>query len=580
MDIETSVEQVGHSGAIGEVLILLVTAVLAVWLFHRLNISPILGYLVGGAVIGPHALGLVQDIETVRSLAEFGVVFLLFTIGLELSFKRLWVMRRLVFGLGSAQVLVTSVVIAVVAAVAGLPVETAIVIGGALALSSTALVLQVLIDRGELPDRFGRAAFSVLLLQDLAVVPLLVLVPLLARSGGGALPLLQAIGFAAVQAVIVVGVVVLAGRFVLRPLIDRIAATRNAELFVAAILLIVLGIGFATSIAGLSMALGAFLAGLLLAESPYRHQIEADIRPFRGMLLGLFFLTVGALINAHVLIEHAALVMAILVGLIAGKAAIVALLARLFGLQTIDAARTGLVLANCGEFAFVILAAALATGMIDGEVAALLALTAALSMISPPILAALGRHLVRFEKKKPDAALDTLAREAGELDKHAVILGFGRFGQTVARLLDAAQVNWIALDLDSGQVLNAHRRGFPVYFGDGTRRSVLEAAGAARACAVVVTLDNPGAAERAVEAAHMVRPDLPVATRARDHRQAKRLQDYGARIVIPEIVEASIQLGLQVLGETGNAPGNIDALLDEIRRQGGQIVEPPDDNHG
>jgi CPA2 family monovalent cation:H+ antiporter-2 len=577
MEIEPVVEQVRHGAAIGEVLILLVTAVVAVWLFQRLRISPLLGYLAGGAVIGPHGLGLIAEIETVQGLAEFGVVFLLFTIGIELSFRRLWVMRRLVFGLGGAQVAVTAAAIGAASYMAGLAIEASIVIGSALALSSTALVLQVLMERGELSDRYGRASFAVLLLQDLAVVPFLVLVPLLGASGGGTFALLQAVGFAAVQAILVVGLVVLAGRFLLRPAIDQIAATRNAELFAALVLLIVIGIGYVTSLAGLSMALGAFLAGLLLAESPYRHQIEADIRPFRGILLGLFFITVGAVIDARVLIDRAPLVLGLIAALIVGKAAIAAALARLFGLSNADAARTGLVLANCGEFGFVILAGAAAADLIAIETAALLTLCVAASMAAPPLLAIAGERLVRFYHRETDAALATLAEDAGELAAHAVILGFGRFGQTVARLFDAANVRWLALDIDARQVMRAHRSGLPVYFGDGTRRNVLEAAGADRACAIVVTMDNAGAVERAVEAARFMRGTRPVATRARDHRQVRRLEEHGAAIVIPETIEASIQLGLQVLAETGNEAEGLEALLDEIRREGGELLPPQEE---
>lgn len=578
MDIEPAVEQVRHGAAIGEVLILLMTAVVAVWLFQRLRISPLLGYLAGGAVIGPHALGLIAEIETVQGLAEFGVVFLLFTIGIELSFRRLWVMRRLVFGFGGTQVAVTGAAIGAVAFMAGLTVEASIVIGSALALSSTALVLQVLMERGELSDRYGRASFAVLLLQDLAVVPFLVLVPLLGRSGGGTVALLQAVGFAALQAVVVVGMVVLAGRFLLRPAIHQIAATRNADLFAALVLLIVIGIGFVTSLAGLSMALGAFLAGLLLAESPYRHQIEADIRPFRGILLGLFFITVGAMIDARVLVDRAPLVLGLIAALIVGKALIAAALARLFGLSNADAARAGLMLANCGEFAFVILAGATAAGLIGTGTGALLTLCVAVSMAAPPFLGALGARLMRLYHREADAALATLAEDAGELAAHAVILGFGRFGQTVARLFDAANVRWLALDLDARQVMRAHRNGLPVYFGDGTRHSVLEAAGGARACAIVVTMDNAGAVERAVEAARFMRADLPIATRARDHRQVRRLEEHGAAIVIPEAIEASIQLGLQVLAETGNEAVDLEALLDEIRREGGDLLPPQEDD--
>ncbi len=575
--VEQAVGQVAHGAQIGEVLILLTAAVVSVLLLQRLRISPIIGYLLGGALIGPHGLGLIANIDTVRGLADFGVVFLLFTIGIELSVRRLWVMRRLVFGFGTAQVFLTAIPVGAVAYLVGFSIDASIVIGSALALSSTALVLQVLIDRGEIADRFGRAAFAVLLMQDLAVVPFLVLVPLLGEGTGGPFALFQALGFAALQAVFVVGLVVLVGRFVLRPVIDQVAALRNPELFAVLVLLVAIGIGFATSLAGLSMALGAFLAGLLLAESPYRHQIEADIRPFRGILLGLFFMTVGAMIDAGALLERAPLVVAIVIGIVAGKALVAAAMGRMFGLAGIDAARTGLMLANCGEFGFVIFAAATVTGLIDGETGALLTLCIALSMLAPPLLSLLGERLAQLDRRSDDRANAALAEETEHYDAHAVILGFGRMGQTVARLFEAAKVRWLALDHDARHVARAHQRGFPVFFGDGTQHDVLQAAGAGRACVIVVTLDNAVAIERAVEAARLLRPDLPIAARARDHDQVHRLEGLGAGYVIPETVEASIQLGLQSLEASGTAAGDLAALLDEIRRRGGELIAVHDD---
>ena len=574
--VEQAVDQVAHGAQISEGLILLATAVICVLLLQRLRVSPIIGYLLGGALIGPHGFGLIANIETIQGLAEFGVVFLLFTIGIELSVRRLWVMRRLVFGLGTAQVFITALPIGLVAWFAGFSMDDSIVIGSALALSSTALVLQVLIDRGEIADRFGRAAFAILLMQDLAVVPFLVLVPLLGEGTDSPLALVEALGFAALQGVVVIGLVILVGRYVLRPVIDQVAAIRNPEVFAVLVLLIVIGIGFATSLAGLSMALGAFLAGLLLAESPYRHQIEANIRPFRGILLGLFFMTVGAMIDAGALIERAPLVIAILLGLVAGKALVGALLARIFGLAGVDAVRVGLMVANCGEFGFVIFAAATATGLIDPEIGTLLSLCIALSMLAPPLLSLLGEWLERFRRSPNVAPHNTLSEEAHEFDEHAIILGFGRMGQTVARLMEAANVRWLALDLNARHVARAHQSGLPVFFGDGTQHAVLDAAGGARACVIVVTLDSSAAAERAVEAARLLRPDLPIAARARDHDQVHKLEGLGAAFVIPEAVEASIQLGLQSLEASGHAAGDIEDVLDEIRRQGGELVAAPE----
>ncbi|MEX2200787.1 MAG: monovalent cation:proton antiporter-2 (CPA2) family protein [Dongiaceae bacterium] len=575
--MEAAVE---HGSTVSQALILLMTAVVAVWLFHRLRISPILGYLAGGAVIGPYGFAVIEDVEAIRGLAEFGVVFLLFTIGLELSFRRLWVMRRLVFGLGGTQVMICSIAIGVAAYFFDVGRDAAIVIGGALALSSTALVLQVLIDRGELADRYGRASFAVLLFQDLAVIPLLVLVPLLGQSDGNLFALFGAIGAAIVQTAVVVAIVILAGRYLLRPIFRQIADTRNAELFVAAILLIVLGIGFGTAQAGLSMSLGAFLAGLLLAEGPYRHQIEADIRPFRGLLLGLFFMTVGTLIDARAMIDQAPVVLGLLAAIILGKAIIVAVLARVFGVSVSDSMRAAMALANCGEFAFVILGLAVTVGLIDSTLLALLSLIVALSMIFPPILTAVGARVAKLYRQRQDSGITPLAQGTEDLRDHFVIAGFGRSGQIAAQLFEAAQIRWIALDLNAEQVNLAHRTGMPVYFGDGTQRNVLEAAGIGYAKALVVTLDNAGAAERTVETARRLRSDLPIATRARDHRQAQRLLDKGAAIVIPEVVEASLQLALEILRLTDRNVDEFDGLVDRIRREGGLLVEPPaDDEH-
>ena len=566
-----------HSTTLDEVLIILLAAVAVVPLFQRLRSSPVLGYLVAGMLIGPHGLGVVGNLESATFLAHFGVVFLLFAIGLELSVERLRVMRRTVFGLGTLQVVVTVAGGWAVGRLFGLTSPAALIVAGGVALSSTAVVLQILIERNELTARHGRVSFAVLLLQDLAVVPLLVLVPLLGTYEAN---IATAMGLAAVKAVVaLVGIMVL-GRKVLSPLLRTVASARSPELFTGVTLLIVLGVGWLTERAGLSMALGAFLAGLVIAETEFRHQVEADIEPFRGILLALFFMTVGMTIDLRLILNEAVSVAGLLALVVVGKALVLAVLCRAFGQAPGQSLQVALGLAQGGEFAFVLFDQAAGLDVLPREVAQLLMVVIALSMAATPFLVAAGRRLAHQMTAAPQAELQRIEGETADLDQHVLIAGFGRVGQTLGRLLEANRIPYVALDLEPKRVSEGRQRNLPVYFGDAARPDVLKAAGGARARAAVVTLDHPQAAERAVRALRRLRPDMPIIVRARDGSHRETLEKAGATTVVPEVVEASLQLGGTLLRGIGKPADEVSYVLDLFRdeayaRLGGMIPARP-----
>ena len=543
-----------------DVLILLISAVVTVPLFQKLKIGPVLGYLVAGLIIGPAGLRLIETSEQISHLAEFGVVFLLFAIGLELKLARLWVMRRLVFGFGSLQVVVTATLLAALGWSAGLSTEAAIIAGAGLALSSTAVVLQILTDRGELTSRAGRIAFATLLMQDLAVVPLLALVGVL----GGGPSVTAAVGLAAAQAVGVLLAIVLVGRFLLRPLLRMIAASHSTEVFAAAAVLVVLGTSWLTAQVGLSMALGAFLAGLMLAETEFRHQVEADILPFRGFLLGLFFMTVGMSVDLALVASQAGTVAALVGGILLVKALALFGLARLFGFTSGTSAQVALLLAQGGEFAFVLFGLAAAQNVMQPDLANLLILAVSLTMIATPLLAALGSRLA---SRLADAGVTARANldDIGEMRDHVIIAGFGRVGQTVSKMLAAEGIPYVALDLHADRVAEGVAGGVPVFYADASRPEVLRSAGAAHARAVVLTLDHAGRAERGVALLRHAFPHLRVFARARDRGHASVLTEAGATKAVPETLEASLQLGAIVLRASGVATDEVGRLLDEFR---------------
>ena len=545
-----------------EVFVFLIAAVVIVPIFHRLRVSPILGYLAIGVAVGPHGLALIHDVEEVATLAELGVVFLLFTIGLELPLRRLWAMRRLVFGLGTAQVLLSAVVIGGVAYAWGNALDAAIVLGLCLALSSTAIVVQLLAERGELATPAGHTAFSVLLFQDLAVVPILFLLPVL---GGGAegvvVNLLIALGTAA-GAVLVIYVI---GRRALRPLFRVIAGTRSAELFVATTLLVTLGIATLTGLAGLSMALGAFLAGLLLAETEFRHQVETDIQPFKGLLLGLFFITVGMSVDFAAVSDRIHWVVLSVIGLMAIKGAIAAALAFAFRQPRMVALEVGVLLAQSGEFAFIVVGAAMALGLLPPDVAQFMIIVTGLTMMATPLVTAAGRQVVSGLSRRSLEARHSVQMTAPDLEDHVILAGFGRVGQTIGRLLEAQKVPYIALDLDAGRLGACRAHGLPVFYGDASRKDVLERARADHAAVIVVTMDDPKRAARTVATIRQAWPRVPILVRARDRVHASELEQAGAAGTVPETVEASLQLAAQTMRHLGMPPEAVSPLIETAR---------------
>lgn len=554
-----------------DMLWLLLASVIFVPIFQKIpGGSPVLGYLAAGILIGPYGLSIIRHVHGTKAIAEFGVVFLLFNIGLELSVERLSSMKKYVFGLGTAQVLVTAVVVGLVAHfVAGQAGPAAIVIGNGLALSSTAVVLQVLQERGESTSRHGRATFSVLLFQDLAVVVLLILIPLISpnssKGGVGFGAIAEALGLAAVKAIVAITAIIAGGRLLLRPIYKQIAENQNAEIFSANTLLVILGTSLLTARAGLSMALGAFLAGLLLAETEFSLQVESDIAPYRGLLLGLFFMTVGMSIDPKLLLSNFPVIMGSLGLLIGGKTILVALVGKLFGISIVSAIRVGLLLAPGGEFAFVAFGEAVNQGIMSPHLSSLLFLVVGISMALTPYLAAGGQLIAsRFELHDVRSLLP-VESETDDLQDHIIICGFGRVGQIIAQLLSERLIPFVALDVRSERVAVGRALDLPVYFGDAGSREVLHKVGAERACAAAITLDTPGANYRTVWALSKYFPNVKTFVRAHDVDHGLNLEKAGATAVVPETLEPSLQLAAAVLAQAKLPMSEIAATINEFR---------------
>lgn len=551
-----------QSEMLSDVLIFLVAAIVVVTVFRRLNTSPVLGYLAAGMLVGPHGLAVVRDSASAHTLAEFGVVFLLFMIGLEFSMERLRSLRRFVFGLGALQVIVTASFIGIIAWSLGASREAAIIIGGGLALSSTAFVLQLLIERGERSTPSGRVSFAILLFQDLAIVPLLMLVTLFAEGEGS---FLTAMGVAIVKAAGTLVLVAVVGRLVLRPAYRIVAETSNSELFLATTLLVVLGTGWLMSLAGISMVLGAFLAGFLLSETEYRHQVEADIRPFRGILLGLFFMTVGMSIDIALIYNRLTEVTLIVVSLIVGKTIITSALCRAFGISASTSIRIGLMLSQGGEFGFILFLAASSLGLITMETTQLLLASIAVTMVATPALAFAGGHLAAILELRKGSVATGVEPIEEDLTEHVLIAGFGRVGQSVSKLLSAGDVSYMALDLDASRVSACRKQGSSVHFGDAGQIAVLKSAGARQAKGAVITIDQPEVVDRVVSALREVAPSLPIFVRARDLRHVRQLELAGATQAVPEALEASLQLAAITMTSLGVQSDEVADLLEEFR---------------
>jgi monovalent cation:H+ antiporter-2, CPA2 family len=545
-----------------DVLVFLVAAVVVVPIFRRLNTSPILGYLAAGILVGPNGLAVIRDSAAAHTLAEFGVVFLLFMIGLELSIERLRAMSRNVFGLGASQVLVTGSIIAVIAWALGVNTEAAIIIGGGLALSSTAFVLQLLVEKGEQATLHGNASFAILIFQDLAIVPLLMLTTLIGNDSGS---FLTAMGIAVLEAAAVLIAVVFVGRLILRPIYRIVANTRSSELFVATTLLVVLGTGWLMSLAGISMVLGAFMAGLLLSETEFKHQVDADIRPFRGILLGLFFMTVGMSIDVAFIWTELAQISLLVVGLMVGKTIVTAALCRGFGMSGGVSLRTGLLLSQGGEFGFVLFMAASTLGFLAVETTQILLASVTLTMVATPAMASVGRVLSSFLASREKAPTEGVEHIAEGMHDHVLIAGFGRVGQTVAKVLSAGGISYVALDMDTSRIVACRNKDMPVFFGDASQIETLNSAGAIRARGAVVTIDQPEQAEHIVAALRRAFPDLPVIVRARDLLHGRHLEKRGATRAVPEALEASLQLGASAMTSIGVESDEVTGIIEEFR---------------
>lgn len=545
-----------------DILVLLGAAIVAVPVFQRLRLGSVLGYLAAGAVIGPWGFGVFDQVEEIRHVAEFGVVFLLFLIGIELNPSRFWHMRRMILGLGSLQVMVTGLLLTGLTLFFGEPLRIALIVGFGLALSSTAFGLQILTERGEIRTQHGRTAFSILLLQDLAVVPLLALVSLLGMDRG----LLEGLEMAILEAALAVTGVIIAARFLLTPALRLVATSRNQEVFTAAALFAVLGTAWLMEEVGLSLALGAFLAGLMMADCHYRHQVVADVEPFRGILLGLFFMAVGMSINFGLLINETLLIITLVLGILALKTLILWLLCRMMRVTTADANRVAMLLAQSGEFGFVLFGLAMVGGILSRDLFQLLTLVIALTMVMTPLMTwlsdLLNRRLIGGTRRH-----EVSTEHLDEALPHVILAGFGRIGRRVATVLRAGKVPYLAIDSNPDQVHEGRRLGFNVFYGDASQADVLRAAGASEAGVIVCSLDEPDATVNLVRILREQYPSVPIHVRGRDRQHCAELLAAGATMAISETLEASLQMSAGVLNTMGVFEEEVGLLLEGMRRE-------------
>jgi monovalent cation:H+ antiporter-2, CPA2 family len=555
---------------LSQALILLAGSVFLITVVRRLSLPTSLAYLLVGLVLGPHALGVISDSGTTRLLAELGVAFLLFTLGLDFSLPRMLAMRREVFGLGALQVLATTAVFAAIGDLLGIRWLVSVVLGGAVAMSSTALLLQQLTERAELNRTHGRLAFAMLLFQDLAFVPFFALGAILSAGRERFAPSesLQALASAVLALIAVLAV----GRWLLRPLFHEISHSRLRELFTLTVLLVVLSSAWVSHLSGLSFALGAFLAGMMLAETEYRYQIDAAIRPFRDLLLGLFFISVGMLLNLHLLgrAGELAIALAMLVTLVVLKAVIAALVTWPFTHSRFKALRTGIVMSIGGEFGIALCTVLLQAGLVPEGLGEPLLVAIVLSMVLSPLILNHNKRVARFLLHEHAPGLTAVEREEEATQEiaqreHVILCGFGRVGQNVARVLESQSFEYIALDLDPARIRAARQAGDPVIFGDSADEEMLARAGIAQANAVVISFSDPATALGILRSVRRMHPQLPVLVRTADDARLKELQDAGATDVVPETFEASLMLVSHVLMLLRVPVSRVVRTLGEIR---------------
>ena len=559
---------------LGIIVVLLVVSVGTVAAARALKLPPLVGYLVVGLLLGPHALALAPDTDVTRWLAEIGVVFLMFSIGLEFSLPKLRAMRSLVFGLGGLQVGFT--VLAVVAAVLltqdlhGMGWQAGVALGGAMAMSSTAMVMRLASDRGEIESAHGRPVVGVLLFQDLAVVPLLVLIPALAGIGAdGGQGLTTALGLAFGKSVLVLAIALLIGQRVVRPWLTLVARRKSQELFTLNVLLMTLGLAWITEHAGLSLALGAFLAGMLISETEFRYQVEADVKPYRDVLMGLFFISVGMLLDFEVVAQQWALIAALVVGPMIFKFALISALAKVFRVANGPSLKTGLWLCQAGEFGFVLLDPAGLSGIVPAEILQPIQAAMVISMLLAPFIIERSDgwilRVVRNEWLARSLELHRIAAQTMGSDRHVIVCGFGRCGQNLAQMLDGEKVPYVALDLDPQRTREAAAAGQSVVFGDAARKETLVAAGIHRANTLVITYADRVSAIHVIHAARHLAPALPIVVRSRDDGDLDSLRAAGATEVIPEVVEGSLMLASHALALAGVPLHRVIRRIREVR---------------
>jgi len=551
-------------GAFHHILLLLGVAILMVALFHSMKMPQILAYLVTGVLIGPYGLGWLSNTSEIRFLAEIGLVFLLFSIGLDLSLPRLLAMRRVVLGLGGAQVLITCTVFAAFLWYLGVQIEEAILIGSILSLSSTAVVMKLLQDQLEQNSRHGRAAFGILLFQDLVVIPMMILIP--AMGGNGDVNVSTMLGFALVKSVLVLATIFVAGRWLLRPLLHRVATTRSREVFMMAVLFIVLSAAWISHMAGLSLALGAFFAGMMIGDTEFRHQVEGDILPFRDMLMGLFFISIGMFLNIPVLNLFWPWLLLAVAGMVLFKCILVTLLGKLFGLESGIALRTGLVLAQGGEFGFALMIEAQKYNILGTENSQVLLAAIVISMFIAPFLIRQNGRIAKFwvpaYLEQRSTGLEAIKDESGRFLGHVIICGYGRSGQNLSWMMEQDNIPSIALDLDPVRVRDARDAGKPVVFGDATQHDVLVAAGLGHARALAISFNDIPSALKILANTRPVRPDLPITVRTVDDVDMEKLYAAGATEVVPESLEGSLMIGSHILQTLGSPMRDI---INQIR---------------
>jgi monovalent cation:proton antiporter-2 (CPA2) family protein len=549
-----------HSHYLIDILALLLATVIIVPVFHKLRLGAILGYLTAGAILGPWGFAIIFATDEISSLAEFGVIFLLFILGIELNPKKLWQMRKLVIGLGFSQLLLTAMVIYLFSLLFNLSPQTSLIIAFGLSLSSTAFCLNLLAERGGISTEMGQMSFAILLLQDIAVVPLLALISMLAggdiSAGDSGLNILYA-------ALSIAGLL-LVGRYLLNPVLDKIVASQDPEVFVAVAVLLVLSVAWIMESIGLSMALGAFIAGLMLAESHYRHQIEADILPFRGILLGLFFMTIGMGVDFGLLWDNWLNIILLTLALMSTKAGIIYLLARLNGTRHDISLQAGILLSQSGEFGFVMFGFAASSGLLDTHINQSLILVITLSMIFTPFVVKISNALLlRFSKPKLNNINDKVFIENS--DGHVILAGFGRVGARIGALLNAAGVNYIAIDMDQDRIKAARAQGFPVFYGDASNPKILRAARAEHAKMIVLALDNPKNLDHMIPLIRKSYPDTPIHARALDRQHCADLISQGVTSTVSETLEVSLRLTEEILLGSGISVEKTKQVIHEFR---------------